>query len=195
MHEEYYRRDSQFGPSPVCTFFMRKILEIRDAYNIDTVVETGLDKGDTGLFLSQVIENYHGIEILPEAIEHTDKFFKHHNVNNFNLHQGNSPIVLLNLMHKINPEKTIFFLDAHWQRYWPLRDEIDVISRNKGILVIHDAQVPHHPELGYDVWGGNILNYEYVKENLTNWSKTHRVEYSLESDAPTKRGTMYVYPK
>lgn len=194
MHEKYYFRKPELKTTTICTYFIEKILEIKEKYNIDTIVETGIFEGDSALFFSQIVPNYHGIEIVPDYLEKTKNLLEEHNIQNFNLHHGNSPIVLLNLMHKIDAEKTIFFLDAHWQRYWPLKDEIDTISRNKGIIVIHDAQVPDHPELGYDVWGGNTLNYEYVKENLNDWSKTHRVEYSTKSDSRLQRGTMYVYP-
>jgi predicted O-methyltransferase YrrM len=139
-----------------------------------------------------MVDKVYSIEINQQSIDKTQERLNLLNISNVDLIKGNSSSVLLTLMHQINVEKTLFYLDAHWGAYWPLLDEIEAISRNKGILVIHDAQVPEHPELGFDTWNRNTLNYDYVKEALSKWSKTHRIEYNEKSDIA--RGCMFVYP-
>ena len=184
----------KYGDFPIDTYFIKRIQEIVKEYGITTIVETGVDKGCSTVFFAQTVEKVYGIEILQNSIDFATNRLADYGLTNYELIKGNSPIVLLSLMHKLDVSKTLFFLDAHWQAYWPLLDEIDTISRGKGVLVIHDAQVPDHPEFGFDTWNGNALNYEYVKEALQRWSPTHKVEYSLKYDY-NPRGTMYVFPK
>lgn len=175
-------------------YFLMKIKEIIEKYNINTIVETGVDRGDSCVVFAQLVENVISIEISDESINYTRNRLLDYGLDNVTLIKGNSPIVLLELMRNLEVNKTLFFLDAHWGAYWPLLDEIDTISRNKGVIVIHDVQVPNKPEFGYDTWGGNILNYDYVKEALSKWSKNHKYEYSQFYDHENPRGTLYVYP-
>ena len=184
----------KYGDFPMDSYFVSRIQEIVKEYDIKNIVETGVDKGCSTVFFAQTVEKVYGIEILQQSIDFATSRLKDHNLDNVELIKGNSPIVLLSLMHKIDASKTLFFLDAHWQAYWPLLDEIDTISRRKGVIVIHDAQVPDHPEFGYDTWNGKALNYDYVKEALTRWSPNHKVEYSLKHNYYNPRGTMYVFP-
>lgn len=93
------------------------------------------------------------------------------------------------------PEKTLYFLDAHWQMdRWPLLEEIDAIPRGKGIIAIHDFGTPGHESSGHSQPGTHDrLTHEYVREALTRWSPTHRIEFvDLEGDYP---GTAWVYPQ
>jgi cephalosporin hydroxylase len=192
---DIYSKHPIYGDHPIDAYFMMRIKEIIEDYDIETIVETGVDRGNSTVFFAQNVKNVFGIEILQESIDFATRRLVNEGLNNFELIKGNSPIVLLSLMNKINVEKTLFFLDAHWGSYWPLLDEIDTISRGKGVIVIHDAQIPDHPEFGFDTWNGNILNYDYVKGALSRWSKTHKVEYSTKHHYISPRGTMYVFPK
>src|SRR5262249_47346298 len=46
----------------------------------------------------------------------------------------------------------IFWLDAHWYSYWPLRDELSIITSapQPSVIIIDDFQVPGEPQFGYD---------------------------------------------
>jgi predicted O-methyltransferase YrrM len=182
-------------------FFLAKLEHLVEKYNINTIVETGIWIGNSTVFFAQLVEKVYGLEINPEFIEKTSKRLQDYNLNNVTLLQGHSSILLLDLMHKIDAERTIFFLDAHWYAYWPLFDEIDAISKNKGIIIVHDVKVPN-ANLGYDQWNGMELSYENLKPNLLKWSKNHKIEYNSENDGkynPSEgilgTGIMYVYPK
>jgi hypothetical protein len=50
----------------------------------------------------------------------------------------------------------LFFLDAHWYKYWPLRDELRHIgnAKLKCVIVIDDFEVPGQPQFEFDVDGG-----------------------------------------
>ena len=58
---------------------------------------------------------------------------------------------------------------------------------------MHDARVPGCPNLGVDSYGGQELSYEYLQEQLTAWSPTHRLEYNDDSAEGSRRGVMMVY--
>ena len=67
-----------------------------------------------------------------------------------------------------------FYLDAHWQHYWPLRTELKHIS-DAGVrcaIVIDDFEVPGQPQFGFDIDGGGEViaglacNLDYVRASL-----------------------------
>ena len=66
------------------------------------------------------------------------------------------------------PKKNVlFYLDAHWQRDLPLREEVRIIKKfwSESIIIIDDFQVPDDPGYSYDDYGGGKkLCLEYLKE-------------------------------
>ncbi len=68
----------------------------------------------------------------------------------------------------------IFFLDAHWQHYWPLRAELERIGKSgiKSVIVIDDFEVPAQEQFGFDIDGGGELvaglkcNLAYIAPSL-----------------------------
>jgi len=187
--------DPVYGDYPMDLIFAQRVKEIIDEYKITTWFETGVDVGSTALTVTRMVEKWIGAEIRPGTCERVAKRFSENDITNIEIIQGNSSVVLLNKMHKLDVEHTIFYLDAHWGPYWPLLDEIDTISRGKGVIIIHDFQVPGHPELGWMEHGGKILNYDYIKDALTRWSPTHRIEYNTEALHVHPRGILYAFPK
>jgi hypothetical protein len=192
---DYLKVNPEYGDTMMDLVFAQRVKEIIDEYKITTWFETGVDVGTTALTVTKMVENWIGAEIRPGTCERVAKRFADNNVTNIEIINGNSSVVLLNKMHTLDAEHTIFYLDAHWGAYWPLLDEIDTISRGKGVIIIHDFQVPGHPELGWMEHDGKILNYDYVKDALTRWSPTHRIEYNSEAKYIHPRGILYVFPK
>jgi predicted O-methyltransferase YrrM len=192
---DYLKKDPVYGDYVMDLVFAERVKEIIDEYNITTWVETGVDVGSTAMTMTKLVKNWIGIEVREESCKLVTKRFADNNITNVEIIQGNSPIVLLDKMHKLDVEHTIFFLDAHWGAYWPILDEIDAISRGKGIIIIHDFLVPDHPELYFMAHGGHALDYPYVKDALTRWSKHHRIEYNTESKHISPCGVLYVFPK
>jgi len=61
-------------------------------------------------------------------------------------------------------DNCFFYLDAHWGKYWPLHDEIRQVLRLKRFaIVIDDFAVPGYPEFGYDVYGYDACDWNYIK--------------------------------
>ena len=67
-----------------------------------------------------------------------------------------------------------FFLDAHWGKYWPIRDELRVISTlPKFIIAIDDFFVPGksdigkpRSEFGFDFYHKRILCWGYIHDSF-----------------------------
>lgn len=185
---------------PMCALLdgqMRKRLrEIIALHGITTVVETGIDKGGSTLLFSQMVPKVIGVDNDPKKIAIVTEALKQYGVENVTLMQMNSPAALRQIVEDgLDVAHTLFLLDAHWQDYWPLKDEIRAIPRGQGILVMHDARVPGCPRLGVDEYKGQELNYEYLQDVLSEWSQDHLVEYNDDSAEVPRRGVMYVYPK
>jgi predicted O-methyltransferase YrrM len=174
------------------TFLKAKFDEIIKKYSINTVVETGIHEGRTTLELSYMVDKVIGVEILQEAADVTRKRLDEHQRTNVDLFVGNSPDVLKETVPTLDGDKCLFFLDAHWNNYWPINDEISHLPKNKGVIVVHDFVVPNHPELGFDSYHGQPFTYEFIKESLTEWSPNHRVEYNSQSNG-SRRGVGFIY--
>ncbi len=53
----------------------------------------------------------------------------------------------------------LLFLDAHWQDYWPLLDELKAIQEHysKAVVIVHDFRVPGRDEYSFCVGGGGTI--------------------------------------
>lgn len=184
---------------PVCALLDGKMLARLKAIianlQLTTVVETGIDKGGSQFLFSEIVDRVIGVENVPARVDAVRAAFVERGITNATIAQGNSPDVLAALIvGGLDATNTLFLLDAHWQDYWPLKDEIKAIPRGQGVLVMHDARVPGCPNLGVDQYKGQELSYEYLQDVLTAWSPDHVVEYNDETAEFPKRGVMYVYP-
>lgn len=71
---------------------------------------------------------------------------------------------------------SIFFLDAHWGKYWPLRDELEkLLTLDKTVIVIDDFFVPGRSnrarpqaDFAYDFYYGRILDWGYIYDLFKN---------------------------
>ena len=92
--------------------------------------------------------------------------------NNIHLVCASSELFLKSLLKQEAQEhhNYLFFLDAHWGKYWPLRDEIKVIRKlEKYVIVIDDFFVPGksnpafpHGAFGFDLYQNRILSWGYL---------------------------------
>lgn len=177
------------------TVMQRRFREIVAERNVKVIVETGLDKGLSTVVLSQIVDLVIGIDNNLNCVAQAHENLSKAGRTNALLIADSSPDALRKLDPLLWGYEVIYFLDAHWQQYWPLLDEIAAIRPETGVIVLHDMQVPDHPELGFDCYGGKSLNYDYVKDALTKWSPSHRIEYNERADCPIPRGVGYVFPR
>ncbi|MFC4471062.1 hypothetical protein ACFPH6_42345 [Streptomyces xiangluensis] len=64
--------------------------------------------------------------------------------------------------------RVLFYLDAHWEKDLPLREEVDIITKTwtESIVVIDDFKVPDDDGYEFDAYGDVQLSMEYLGEEV-----------------------------
>jgi len=122
------------------------ISDLIKLYNINCIIETGTNIGDT---TEKLAINYPNIEI--HTLEINKEFYSASSnrlskYTNVLCHLGSSDTVLKELLPTLLSKKILFYLDAHWYDYWPLKNELLVISthlKDNSIIIIDDISVPN----------------------------------------------------
>lgn len=124
-------------------FIARKLKE----FKVEVAVETGTLHGWTTAFLSDHVNEVHTIEVRPEPLVNANKLLAGRT--NVHIYCGNSSEILPSILKPIPSDYPVFFyLDAHWQDYWPLFDELKIIGEfigQRSVIVIDDFKVPGKP--------------------------------------------------
>lgn len=173
-----------------------KFLEIKEKFNLDTVIETGTYHGVTTRWFANNFKNVYTVECNESYFEEAKK-----NIGsclNVKSYLQDSPLFLSQILNKIDSEKTIVFLDAHWYTN-PVLNELDAIkeSGKKPILAIHDFKVPNRPEFGYDVYPdqGIVYEWEWIENHIKSiYGDDFYVEYNQEAEG-AMRGCIFIFPK
>ena len=179
------------------TYAKDKFHEIITTNEIETVIETGTYLGATTKHLAQWTRTVHTIEIKKEHYDKAKNNLK--SIGNIEMHYGNSAEILLNILSNLeNKEKVFIFLDAHWQEYNPLLDELRSIKSAglKPIIAIHDFKVEEHPELGYDTYNGQDYEWDWIKEGVEDIYGVdgYTVEYNSKATG-AMRGIIFLQSK
>jgi len=169
-----------------------KFLEIKQTWDIKTVIETGTYYADTTKWLAKNFDQVYTCEIHEPtyaiAVEQLEG--------------------ITNVYHELKPSQqflgealakaegqVLVFLDAHWFEN-PLLKEIEIIgeSGKRPVLVIHDFKVPGK-SFGYDEYPGIVYDWNYVKDAVAKaYDDKYWHEYN-ERATGAKRGCLFVYPK
>lgn len=175
-----------------------EILKLAKKFNIEIAIETGTNKGNTTFALSKIFNNVITIEVKPEYFKIAKAKFI--SVPNIQGYLGNSPDIMDVILPGIERDKKIlFYLDAHWYKYNPLLDELNVIKNNckNPIIVIHDFKVPDRPDFGCDKFpNGKEYTFENIKNNIDNiygGEKNYHIYYNRVAEG-AKRGVIYIVP-
>ena len=107
-----------------------------DHNNIDVIVETGCNAGDTTEFLAI---RYPDKKIITCDIDYSYvnlAKIRLQKYNNVDVHEVSSEYLIKQVNHKSN---IIFYLDAHWGNYHPLKDELNNID--KGYIMVDDFDI------------------------------------------------------
>lgn len=115
---------------------------------------------------------YYSVDLDPHCYQNARQLFKTNSNVTFAL--GNSTEFLSQAIARdqFPPGRTMFFLDAHWGKYWPLRDELRrILTLEKCIIVIDDFFVPNrsnrkrpHSDFGFDFYHGRVLDWAYISD-------------------------------
>ena len=162
-------------------------LMLKDKYELNLCIETGTFKGDSTIVFSRIFDRVDTIEINPSFLDFTKS--KIGNRKNINFHLGNSVEVFKTLLPTLNKFRPIFYLDAHWNDFWPLRDELTLIGQNfkdNCIIVIDDFKVPNRPDITFDQYGKNECSMEYIKDNLPEVYSSYELIFLIPKSTSSK---------
>lgn len=141
----------------------------------------------------------HSVDVDPYSYKTARQLFETNS--NIKFHLQSSEIFLRSFIQKKldspSDDDVFFFLDAHWGKRWPLRDELREVSRLRRFAVcIDDVFVPRkssaakpHGDFGYDVYRGTVLDWAYIRPALQHLDA--KVLYSVTSNRD-RRGWMLI---
>ena len=150
------------------------VREISRLVVFDRVVETGTFRGTSTEFFSAVF----GTPV--ETVEASPRYFAYSRarldyLSNVRVTKGDSRSFLRSLSETpdLSGETTFFYLDAHWEKDLPLKDELSLIGArwHKAIVMIDDFKVPGDSGYGFDDYGyGMALSEDYIPASaLSGW--------------------------
>lgn len=147
---------------------LERVKELVRDHGINLIVETGTFQGETTLELAKIAKTY-TIELNPQYAIAAQKKFSGTGIV---LGVGNSPDHLAAILSVQVNRKVLIFLDAHWNAYCPLIDELKAIAAAgiQPVILIHDFFVPGKSTTPGAAWGFDIYNdqpYDW------DWVKPH----------------------
>jgi hypothetical protein len=182
--------ENQYGPFNRQEGKKAVFLDVANAVQPAAIVETGTFRGVSTQFIKSSLSlPIHTVEVEPRFyVFNLLKFLSDDLVKTY---RGDSRTFLKKLAE--NPDMRgkliLFYLDAHWYKDLPLRDEIDIILSfwPESAMMVDDFQVPGDDGYGFDDYGdGKALNLGYIN-SIPNLAKFFPVLAS-SSETGAKRG-------
>jgi hypothetical protein len=171
-------------------------LELSKKFKLTTFLETGTYHGETAKIVSKYFNKVITIENNQDFYQIALNNLK--DISNCNLYLGSSPEMMEKYIEK-NNNSIFFFLDAHWEEYFPLLDELKIIKDKnlKPVIAIHDFYVPDengNAKFGFDSYHSQPLDFPYIKNAIEDlYENSYEIIYSTTST--TNSGVIFIYPK
>jgi predicted O-methyltransferase YrrM len=172
----------------------KEIRRLIRQFNIQSAVETGTNQGVTARALAAMVPQVYTIEKYDATF--AEARWRLMDVHNVQVYFGASPNVLPTLLPHVQ-RPTLYYLDAHWDGNYPLPQEVEIIAAldPQPIIVIHDMEVPGHPEFHADPQpDGSPYDYEWVRPFLEMIQMPWRYYYNEEAEG-LQVGVLFIVPK
>ena len=195
LPEEKVLMPRQASPLNGDTYACAEFLKLKEKHDIKNLVELGSCVFGSTKWFAENFENVSTVEICEEfrniGLKRTE------GCKNISSYLGDSVSLLPKMLTGLD-NKTIIFIDSHWQTL-PLFDELKIIKASglKPCIVIHDCLVPNEPKLGYDSYAGVDISFQNIKSYIENIYGSDGYKYHYNTDAEStevKRGIIYIYP-
>lgn len=176
-------------------FLKQEIKSLVAKFGIDIIIETGT-------FIGGTTRKFAGMVDKVITIESNKEYFEKARLNIDGLENvkqvlGQSQTALNNVLTKeVSAKNLLFFLDAHWGDYCPLKAEMKIIASKgiKPVIVVHDFYNPFVPDMGFDTYNGKKLNFAYIEPELKMiYGRDYEFYYNKEAGG-ARRGVIFVHP-
>ncbi len=153
-------------------YLLEYTLKLKDKFKSNVFIETGTNDGDSMGILSPHFPELYSCEIIASTYELAKSNLRH--TSNVTVTNESSITFLETVCQKFQGRNDlIFFLDAHWEKYWPLLDELKIIKKYgfECPIIIHDFYVPDgkgNSKFNYDSYENQNLDLNYVKNDIHN---------------------------
>jgi tetratricopeptide (TPR) repeat protein len=140
--------------------------QIIEHCKIARIIETGTFFGTTTEFFAAFGLPVVTVEINRDLAARSRERLK--TLKNVELRGTDSISALQELIHDRSDRSapTLFYLDAHWEKHLPLREEVELAISHfpRAVLMIDDFKVPYDPGYGFDDYGpGKRLDIDYLR--------------------------------
>jgi hypothetical protein len=155
LAREISRRGGWYDPLHGDPVLQAVVNEIIQGCDISTFVETGTFVGDTTKYVASRHPDLKVLtcEINPRWCALAKRLCR--GLDNIEFFQCESALFLERLHERLEPSRTLFWLDAHWRDHWPLFEETKIISAlPKYATIVDDFEVPDRPAFHYDAYQG-----------------------------------------
>lgn len=163
----------QGGPFGFDIHFALEIDYLLKQYNCDAFIETGTNLGDTIDYMSKLYPELEIISCEVDQLYHALATERLKDRKHLTIHHESSERVIKKTNNYNMP---LYYLDAHWGDYWPLRDEILNIER--GIVCVSDFYVGD-PDMfnpipyGFDSYNGIRCDKDLIMDIVSPETKLY----------------------
>jgi hypothetical protein len=163
--------------------FMHVVKKLQGDFGLRNFVETGTYDGETSLAMSLLFEKVLTCDVI-DWKRKPEIYF----ADNVAYETQNSPDFLRAHLAEIR-KQSLFFLDAHWGAYWPLRDEMAIIFEEceNPVIVIDDFDAGNG--LCFDQYEDRKLDLNYIAQSVPPDYK-----FCLNPWSYRNRGVIFLFP-
>ena len=135
-------------------------------YKCDSIIETGTHFGDTTSFLAKTYPHLDIITCETQRNFYDKSKARLSKFDNVEVVYGSSEKVIENYLPDLH--FPLIYLDAHWEDYWPLQDEIKNITH--GIVCVGDFNIKHM-DYGFDSYNDVDCDLSFLREHLSTTNR------------------------
>ncbi|MGB3810717.1 MAG: hypothetical protein WA943_11525 [Parvibaculum sp.] len=180
------------GPMNGQTARLEIVRELIERCGVERIVETGTFRGTTTEWFATFNIPVLSFEVVPRFAAFSRARLK------------KSPHVRIEIENSVDglkkidgpvSERSLFYLDAHWYDYLPLKDEYVLIREKfrRPIIVVDDFKVPSDSGYTYDDYGpGMALTLEYLSAAFDKKPSVFFPKVSAKWETGLRRGCVVI---
>lgn len=180
------------GPMNGQTARLEIVREIIEYCGVNRIIETGTYRGTTTEWFSSFNIPVLSFEVIPRFAEFSRRRLRKRP--HVQIKTSNSVEGLKNLTASAS-DIILFYLDAHWYDYLPLRDEYALIQEKfpRSIIIVDDFKVPTDTDYTYDDYGADMqLTLEYMESAFMTKPSVFFPAVKAKWETGQRRGTVIV---